>query len=143
MQHHKEVSLILRQMGASIRAATTASLADEGHFTVAARAALAKSYEINRAVFSASGKRNSYALTASLRGICEDIISLSFWATLDDADRDRVVELMMFDNVQAALENQSAFFEKNRPSQPVLTPKDAGVIRAQIRAEMSQLRKRY
>ena len=100
--------------------------AQEGHFFQnCLRASFAKAYEFNVLANSRSQSRGSFFLAAGLRSICEDLILLRYLGPLSKANRERIVLLLMHHEVLANLKAQQAFFEGNRPFQPVLkTPDD-------------------
>ena len=99
--------------------------AKEGHFFQnCLRASFAKAYEFNVLANSQSQNKGSFFLAAGLRSICEDLILLRYLGSLSKANRERVVLLLMHHEVLANLKAQQAFFEENRPFQPVLKTPD-------------------
>lgn len=110
------VESLLTRMEPHIRRAGTGSLKNDGPFRCVVRAAIAKAFEFT--VHSQKTHDEPFFLTATLRGLCEDLIVLTFLAPL--ADRDDVVLAINDDNMSQALERQELFFQANRSWQPVI-----------------------
>ena len=90
------------------------------------KSAFAKSYDFARLAYRAPLGRadeSSFFMTAGLRGICEDIIALKFIAQFPEDIRQEVMLLEMSTSVRKAIRVQSKFFKRERPFQPVLTPR--------------------
>jgi hypothetical protein len=96
------------------------SITGDGAFRCVARAALVKATEFARIATRAHPE--PFFLTATLRGVCEDLIVLSFLSKL--TDRDEVVLALNDDNLVDGLSSQHAFFGAERPWQPVLGDAD-------------------
>jgi hypothetical protein len=60
-------------------------------------------------------------MTAGLRGICEDIITLKFISQFDSLIRREIILMEMASTVSKASEAQNSFFKKTRPFQPLVT----------------------
>jgi Family of unknown function (DUF5677) len=86
------------------------------------RASLAKSFEFCLEAHKTRGSRPAFFLVPSLRSICEDLIVLSFMTKMSKADRNRLVFLLMQEEVETLIGAQSRFFELARPDQPVIHP---------------------
>ena len=120
-----------------IRRCTTGNVKGDGFFLLSVRAALAKNFEVNRFLQSPTATLNAFAVTSALRGVCEDIIVLKWLGTFTKRDRDEAVGVMMMKNVLEFMQQQTAFFSKYRPSQPILEAKD---VSAEIHALKQRLR---
>ena len=120
-----------------IRRCTTGNVKTDGFFLLSVRAAITKNYEVNRFLQSPHAALNAFAVTSALRGVCEDIIVLKWLGTFSKRDRDEAVGVMMMKNVLEFMQQQTAFFTKYRPSQPILEAKD---VNAEIHALKQRLR---
>ena len=60
-------------------------------------------------------------MTAGLRGICEDIITLKFINQFDPSIRREIIVIEMASTVSKASQAQNNFFKKIRPFQPLVT----------------------
>lgn len=87
-------------------------------FKLTLRAAIAKSFEF--ATFVLSFDSDPFFVTATLRGICEDLIVITFLADLED--RDKIVDIISQKNMYEEGTKQVNFFSEQRPWQPVLHP---------------------
>jgi hypothetical protein len=63
---------------------------------------------------------SSFFSCGSLRGICEDIIVLKYFAKLERADRDEMLHTQMVITTLEEFGKQAKFFERICPYQPVL-----------------------
>ena len=107
---------LLRRMRPHVKNVGHGTLAVEGTFRCAVRAAIVKAFEF--AVRAQAKQRDPFFQTATLRGICEDFIALSFFATYDD--RDEIIEALMVYNLADSVRRQTSFFAQTRPWQQVL-----------------------
>ena len=64
---------------------------------------------------------SSFFMTAGMRGICEDIITLKFINQFDPPIRREIIIMEMTSAVSKAAEAQNSFFKKIRPFQPLVT----------------------
>lgn len=103
-----------------------ASIDDVGMYDCILRAALVKSFEFARLTNSQEPPSHSFFLTATLRGICEDLIVLKFLCGLSVQDRNDALGMLMRSNLHEGIESQADFFASERPWQPVLEPKREG-----------------
>lgn len=86
-------------------------------------AALAKCVEFNIVVNRSRRYRDEqFALVGGLRGICEDLIYLSYVKHLLPHERLELVQLLIRLNTAEGLDAQHQFFAANNPFQPVLSP---------------------
>lgn len=102
-----------------------ASIADVGMHGILLRAAVVKSWEFASFAHRSPAPANGFYLTATLRGICEDLIVLSFLGTLSSGDCDTAIRLLSRKDLVEAVGTQSAFFKEERPWQPVLVEPSA------------------
>lgn len=116
------VSGALRDLSPWLRRVSRASVQDVGFFGIALRAAVAKSVEFATFVHVQPPRPSGFFLTATLRGICEDLIVLTFLERLSSEDRDAAVRLLMLDGAREGMAAQGEFFRAERPWQPVLRP---------------------
>jgi hypothetical protein len=92
------------------------SVTSHGLFRCVLRSALTKAMEF---ASSAQQRRSDpFFLTATLRGVCEDLIVLSFIATAND--RDDVTKVFFTLEYAECFEAQSTFFGATRAWQPVV-----------------------
>jgi hypothetical protein len=101
---------------------TKASIRGVGIHGCALRASVAKCFEFAALVHRDPWPEHGFFITSTLRGICEDLIVLTFVAPLSPDERNEAVSLLMAKNVADGIAAQSAFFKSMRPWQPVLRP---------------------
>jgi hypothetical protein len=132
-----DAKLILHSLEPVVRKCTVGNVKEDGFFIMSVRAALAKNYEVNRFIHTREASADAFIVTSALRGMCEDIIALKWLATFEKRDRDEAVGVMMMKSVLEFMQQQTAFFGKYRPSQPILETKDAS---AEVHALKQRLR---
>ena len=137
------VKQILDSLETAIRRCAIGNVKSDGFYLLATRAALAKSYEINRFLRTREAADNAFAVTSALRGICEDIIVLKWLGTFSKRDRDEAVGVLMMKNVLEFMQQQTAFFTKYRPSQPILEAKDVNNEIHGLKQRLRGFRKSY
>jgi hypothetical protein len=94
------------------------------HYKYVASAAIVKTYEfLSFAIDNTQNTQPFFAL-ASLRGICEDYITLSFIKQLDESNRNQYIKCYMAIKFQEILKKQTDFFNKERRHQPVVKTND-------------------
>ena len=118
----RKVQTLLDELRPTVSGATKASIRGVGIYGCALRAAVAKSFEFAAVVHRDPPPDHGFFITSTLRGLCEDLIVLSFVEPLSPADRNEAVALLMAKNVADGIAAQSAFFKSERPWQPVLQP---------------------
>jgi len=105
----------------------TGSIDQRGLHGLALRASVARAFELAAWSWSTAAKHSPFFGTATLRGVCEDLIVFSFLRDIEPKIRDRLVELQMAAQVAEGLAAQVEFFAKMRPWQAVVGPaKDRG-----------------
>ena len=67
-----------------------------------------------------SRTKSTFNLVSNLRGICEDLIYLTFLSKMEKQSSKRLIKLLIQRNIDKALAAQNNFFEMNNPYQPVL-----------------------
>jgi hypothetical protein len=100
------------------------------------RAAIVKAFEFCVEVYRDSEATNSFFLAPALRGICEDLIAVTFIQGLPEKERNRVAVVKAKLASVEASEKQKRFFGKERPWQPVVTYPEADKLRLQYREEL-------
>jgi hypothetical protein len=115
---------ILEELEPVIRRCSSGNAEQDGPFLMSLRAALSKNFELNRFIQAHREAVNAFAITAALRGVCEDIIVLKFLGTFTKVDRDVAVGVLAMKNTLEFMHEQTAFFTTYRPSQPILEAND-------------------
>lgn len=107
---------MLRRMKRHVAKVNVANFNKDGLFRCNVRAAIVKAFEFTLA--SQRKQIEPYFQMATLRGICEDLIVLSFLHGLPDPDD--VVGAIMDSNLAEGLSVQTHFFQRERAWQPVV-----------------------
>lgn len=89
------------------------------------RAAFAKNYEFNLLCNNLFNSQDSFFLMPSLRGICEDLITIKYLKEHIKKDQDKLIALLTAKSTVEGTIIQKAFFDDYRPEQIVLQFKDA------------------
>lgn len=113
---------ILNELSIVVDQLARATIKDKGIFGCALRACVAKSFEFTLLAHQDPPPPHGFFITATLRGICEDLIAFSFLNDLAAADRVEALQLLMSANIAEGVSAQSAFFTAMRPWQPVVQP---------------------
>jgi len=120
MAKTKSLKTIYKSLEPLVAEMAQANLSKDDPFDIALKAALVKNYDFNSYVARLKSKSHSFYLTATLRGICEDIIVLKAVYGLPSNDRAEIVTHYQMSNVYEGVKNQGRFFEEFRDTQPVL-----------------------
>jgi hypothetical protein len=80
---------------------------------------------------------HGFFITATLRGICEDLIVLTFLTRFAENDRNRAASLLALTQIAEGIGAQREFFTTARPWQPVLDTEPVDVAKAE--AELRQM----
>lgn len=99
---------------------TRATIGEKGIFGCALRASIAKSYEFTSLAYQEPPPAQGFFITATLRGICEDLIVFTFLDGLGADERNKALSLLMSLNLAEGVKAQSEFFAAMRPWQPVV-----------------------
>ncbi|HEX8521679.1 MAG TPA: DUF5677 domain-containing protein [Tepidisphaeraceae bacterium] len=134
---------VLSQIEPLIARTSRGSTREDGFFISCVRAALAKNFELNTFIQAHDAGIHDFAITASLRGVCEDIIALRFIGTFAKQHREEAVAVLMLKSVMELLQEQTKFFEKYRPSQPILDANNVAAEIHNLRLRLRQMRKSY
>lgn len=117
-----------------------ATIGEVGIFGCALRASVAKSYEFTSLVFQEQPPVQGFFITATLRGICEDLIAFTFLEGLEPEQRNKALSLLMRLNLAESVRAQSEFFADMRPWQPVVQPsKNNSDFEKELRALSAKL----
>lgn len=138
-----QVKPILDELEPIVHRCATGNVRADGFYLLSTRAAFAKNYEINRFLQSKEAALNAFAVTSALRGVCEDVIVLKFLSTFTRRDRDEAVGILMMKSVLEFMQQQTAFFSKYRPSQPILEAKDVSSEIQGLKLRLRGFRKSY
>jgi hypothetical protein len=137
------VKQILDGIEPYVRRCATGNVKADGFYLLSVRAAFTKTFEINRFLQSKEAAMNAFAVTSALRGVCEDVIVLKFLGTFTKRDRDEAVGVLMMKSVLEFMQQQTAFFNKYRPSQPILEAKDVSPEIQGLKLRLRGFRKSY
>jgi len=130
-----KATLLLRDLSTSVRELSRGSIDSIGLYGLSLRAAVAKATEFATFAWSDPSPSHPFFMTATLRGVCEDLIVLSFLERLSPADRVESVKLLARLNLTEGVASQVAFFDAERPWQPVVSgPVETEVVEREIRA---------
>ena len=100
--------------------APVSQLADQMLFNLI-QASTSKCVEFNiEANRVKSRTESTFILVSNLRGICEDLIYLTYLSKMDTQSANESIKLLIQQNIDKAFAAQSKFFELNNPYQPVL-----------------------
>ena len=101
------------------------------------RAAFAKNYEFNCVCNNLNDIQDAFFLMASLRGICEDLISIKYLKEKILIDREQLISLLVQKETFEGIIVQRSFFKQNKPEQIILDVDDAefqmGTLSTQIK----------
>lgn len=113
--HQPKIFDVLQQLKPYIDELSKGSLQEESRYISMLRAALVKNFEFSLFIWQSDQDKNSYFSTATLRGICEDIITLNFISTLTDEDQTKLIETLFKLDLLAASKKQFKFLGKSQP----------------------------
>jgi len=120
MENAKSIISHLEQLRPFVKSVTTAKVRRNNFFSLCLRASFSKAFDFVDHAFKQTDDDLAYFRVAALRSICEDIIYLSFGATLSPPDRETIIKGLMYLEVNEKINQQVGFFRKFRPFQPVL-----------------------
>src|SRR5262245_25804319 len=131
----------LREVQPFIQATAQASGGLKGReYVNCLRASLSKSFEFCLEAHKNRTNDIAFFLVSSLRSICEDLILLSYLAKMSNADRNKLVSLLIRHEWASQLSAQSKFFTLARPEQPVIQP--GAIDKTKIEDSIRQIWKR-
>jgi hypothetical protein len=121
---HREPTALLNALKQEALSKANFDMLREGIFRGVLRASFLRCFEftslVNKLKIDDAGEE-SFFLSAALRGVSEDLITLKFVRQLKRKERDDVIQIKMMSSTAEVIGKQAAFFRKNRPFQPVLT----------------------
>jgi len=80
---------------------------------VALRAAFAKTFDFNSYVTALKSSSHSFYHTATLRGVCEDLIVLKAIKDITTEDRSNLVMYLQLNEMFSTMRTQGKFFKSN------------------------------
>ncbi|MEM9776162.1 MAG: DUF5677 domain-containing protein [Chloroflexota bacterium] len=112
---------LLKQLEPFVLKLTQAIPNESNIFDLTLIAAIAKCFEFNKYIFAKELGEDSFFSLPTLRGICEDIISLKYlFEKVDNDDREDILKSMLFLNIYDGIKRQNVFFSRHRPLQPIV-----------------------
>lgn len=119
----RKVNDILDQLRPIVKDASMASFSEDGSYGCALCAAVNKSFSFADRAHSKQIEVESFFLSPALRGICEDLIALSYISNLDAPERNTAINCLVDQALQRSVASQKEFFKSRRPWQPVVERK--------------------
>src|SRR6266487_297396 len=141
--NQKEIADIFEALERPVLDQTGGSLEYDGYFICALKAGLAKNYELYRIIFDDENSTNPFALTANLRGLCEDIIGLKYISIFDLSDRNEAIVLLVSESTFDFIEKQKTFFALLRPQQRILGRDNAAEEAKEKRRILANFKQKY
>ena len=137
------MSDLLRTIGTEALDKGNYNIPMEGLFRSAIRASFVRAYQFAvycHRVDPDKADEGAFFMASSLRGTCEDLITLKFIRQLKAKDRNEVISIEMRVAVNKALVEQTKFFRKKRPFQLVLTAQEEDeALVAALRARLYEI----
>lgn len=119
-------------------------LFQESIYFLILKSALVKSFEFSLFVWQPDRYKDSFFYTATLRGICEDIITLKFINNLEEDDRNCLIKNIFYLDILEKCESQVNFFSKERPFQKIYRRENIeNLDKEAIRERAREIVKRY
>jgi hypothetical protein len=115
MAKHRDLKNIYKSMKRYVSEVTQSNLLNPDFYKIALRAALAKSYDFNSYVTGLKSSSHSFYHTATLRGMCEDLIVLKALKDIPAQDRSDLIMYLQLNETYEAMKTQEKFLEKNHP----------------------------
>jgi Family of unknown function (DUF5677) len=112
----------LKEIQPFIRLSAQGIVRKDRAFLHCVRASLVKSFEFCLEAYKPRASHSAFFSVPSLRSICEDLIVLSYMTKMSNADRNQLILLLLQQELEARIGEQSRFFELARPDQPVIQP---------------------
>ncbi|MBK9156479.1 MAG: hypothetical protein IPM25_20115, partial [Chloracidobacterium sp.] len=141
MPRPKSLSRIYKGLRPHIEEVTKATMINPDFYEISLRAALAKSFDFNEHVAKKSTIGHSFYLTATLRGVCEDLIALTSFHHLPKDERSKLIQNIQLLSCFEGMKTQEDFFQKNRPWQTVPCYKDIDDLVQDKKTELVDLYK--
>lgn len=142
------VRLILEGLEPTVERVRVGQPVHDGIYGCLLKAALAKNFEFNQLVFSNKELGYDFALNPSLRGLCEDVISLKFLGIFEEADRENVASILANEQTNSFIQKQQDFFSEYCPMQSVLknhrlSQDGAGERSRALRKQLKKFKSKY
>jgi len=115
MKKQRELKNIYRSLKPFVLEVTKSNLVNPDFYQLVLKAALAKSFDFNFYVTGLQSSSHSFYHTATLRGLCEDLIVLKALKDIPQKDRSDLVMYLQLTETFEAMEIQGKFFGKNHP----------------------------
>lgn len=106
------------------------------------KATFVKIYEFNCLCNKLSSTNDSFFQMATLRGICEDLISIKFLKEKILIDRDLLLSHMVQKGTFEDIIVQQEFFKENKPAQMILDSKNAETLAEELSKEIKLILKK-
>jgi hypothetical protein len=135
MPKQRPLPNIYRSLKPHVEEVAKSNLVNPDFYTIVLRAALAKSFDFNSYVSNLGSSSHSFYHTATLRGICEDLIVLKAIHGIPTADRSELITHLQRADIHESVKNQTKFFDANREKQPVLSRKDSEQLQQDANAK--------
>jgi hypothetical protein len=115
MAKQRELKNIYKSMKPYVKEVAQSTLVNPDFYKIALRAALAKTYDFNSYVTGLTSSSHSFYHTATLRGICEDLIVLKAVKEIPNPDRSDLIKYLQLKETFEAMRTQAKFFQANHP----------------------------
>ncbi len=103
------------------------------------RAAFAKNFEYNLLCNSLTSPKDAFFFTASLRGICEDLIALKYLKEKIHVDREKLLMHLVEKETFEGIKIQESFFKENKPEQIILKVNDSETRIIELSSEIKKI----
>lgn len=133
----KELREIYARFSPWLEARRSGALRAGRFFDCCLRSAVSKLFDFNTAITSLAANDKvipSFFVAGTLRGSCEDLIILDFLRSISNKTRDPLLIAWASHEIETSILNQTPFFEKHRPFQPILKSKDPSSIQPSLTA---------
>lgn len=106
---------LLDELKVTVDDIARATIREKGIYGCALRASVAKSFEFTSLAHQDPPPAHGFFITATLRGICEDLITFTFLEALSEDERNEAISLLMSANIAEGVDAQSKFFWSESP----------------------------
>ena len=113
MAKQRELKNIYKSMKPYVKEVAQSTLINPDFYKISLKAALAKTYDFNSYVSGLKSTYHSFYHTATLRGICEDLIVLKAIRETPVEDRSNLIMYLQLHEMFQAMRTQGRFFRKN------------------------------
>ncbi|WP_240432639.1 DUF5677 domain-containing protein [Rubrobacter indicoceani] len=136
---HEQIVVLLGNLEDEISRISRHKVTDQNWFKGIKKASIAKSFEFCLEAYRRDTSDSAFFLAPSVRGICEDLITITYLQQLSEREQNRVTILKSKLASVEATEKQQRFFESERPWQPVVTYSNAAELKQQLTAELKSI----